>query len=89
MCIRDRDDFAVFAHVHPTGTLAGRMAMPASHATMTPEEHAKMMAAMAERIDGARVSFPYGFPSAGRYRLFVQVRHEGTVRTGVFDVDVR
>jgi len=83
-----RHDFDVFAHVHPTGTLGGRMAMPATHATMTPEEHAEHMRLMATRIEGGRVSFPYGFPSAGRYRLFVQVKHGGSVRTGVFDLDV-
>jgi hypothetical protein len=34
------------------------------------------------------VEFPYGFPSAGRYRIFIQMKHGGTVETGVFDVDV-
>jgi hypothetical protein len=35
------------------------------------------------------VEFPYGFPSAGRYRVFVQMKHGGTVETGVFDAEVR
>jgi hypothetical protein len=35
------------------------------------------------------VSFPYGFPASGRYRIFVQMKHESTVETGVFDADVR
>jgi hypothetical protein len=33
--------------------------------------------------------FPYGFPSAGRYRVFVQMKHGGTVETAVFDAEVR
>ena len=35
------------------------------------------------------VEFPYGFPSAGRYRVFIQMKHGNTVETGVFDADVR
>jgi hypothetical protein len=35
------------------------------------------------------VEFPYGFPSPGRYRIFIQMKHAATVETGVFDVDVR
>ena len=35
------------------------------------------------------VEFPYGFPSAGRYRIFIQMKHGNTVETGVFDEDVR
>jgi hypothetical protein len=35
------------------------------------------------------VEFPYGFPSPGRYRVFVQMKHGGTVETGVFDAEVR
>lgn len=35
------------------------------------------------------VSFPYGFPSPGRYRVFIQMKHGNTVETGVFDANVR
>ena len=35
------------------------------------------------------VSFPYGFPSAGDYRVFIQMKHGGTVETGVFDAKVQ
>jgi hypothetical protein len=33
----------------------------------------------------AEVSFPYGFPKPGYYRLFVQMKRGGTIETGVFD----
>jgi hypothetical protein len=35
------------------------------------------------------VGFPYGFPSAGRYRIFVQMKHGETIETGVFDAEVK
>jgi hypothetical protein len=33
--------------------------------------------------------FPWAFPKAGRYRIWVQFRREGTVRTAGFDVEVK
>ena len=35
------------------------------------------------------VEFPYGFPTAGRYRIFIQMKHGTTVETGVFDAEVK
>ena len=34
------------------------------------------------------VTFPYGFPTSGRYRIFLQMKHGATVETGVFDAEV-
>jgi hypothetical protein len=34
------------------------------------------------------VEFPYGFPSTGRYRIFIQMKHANMVETGVFDAEV-
>jgi len=34
------------------------------------------------------VDFPYGFPSPGRYRIFIQMKHRTTIETGAFDASV-
>jgi len=36
----------------------------------------------------AEVSFPYGFPKPGLYRIFIQVKRKGKIETGVFDAKV-
>jgi hypothetical protein len=81
-------DLSVFAHVHPSGTapmqsLALASAGLSDAASNPHEQHA------AHKAWPATVTFPYGFPSAGDYRVFVQVKRAGRVQTGVFDVRVQ
>jgi len=81
-------DLTVFAHVHPSGSIpmaalmllekpidSSGSAMPAMHGTH-------------EAALPAEVTFPYGFPEPGDYRLFVQIKRQGQVQTGVFDAHV-
>ncbi len=89
-----REDGGVFVHLHPMGTISmvaqrqferrsrgDTTLLPASADTLPVPMH-----------DGhepsGTVTFPYAFPSAGRYRLWVQVKVGGVVRTGAFDVTV-
>ena len=71
------DDASVFAHVHPDGSVP----MAALMLTKMPMQHA-------HGDVPAVVSFPYGFPKPGRYRIFVQMQRNGRPETGVFDVRV-
>jgi hypothetical protein len=78
-----RTDLSVFAHIHPSGSVP----MPALALTQPDNPHAGHMMAPEGALP-AEVSFPYGFPSPGAYRIFVQVKHGGTIETGVFDAEV-
>jgi hypothetical protein len=84
-----RDDFQVFAHVHPSGSAP--MAAVSMAAAQVSGGDAGGMAAMHAMHSGgmpAEVSFPWGFPQPGSYRIFVQVKRAGTVETGIFDTRV-
>src|SRR5262249_19532696 len=89
-----RSDGTAFAHTHPDGSAA----MPA--VTLASESQDLAMSGMygmvgsgAMNMGGepvaSTVAFPYGFPSAGVYRIFVQMKHGSTVETGVFDARVQ
>jgi hypothetical protein len=71
-----KEDGSVFAHVHPTGSVPMASVAVASEAAMM---------AMHETNPGPVVSFPYGVPTAGKYRIFVQMKRAGKVETGGFE----
>ena len=41
------------------------------------------------RVSSASLSFPYAFPKAGRYRIWVEVKRHGRILTGLFHADVQ
>ncbi len=86
-----RADGSVFAHLHPVGTIsmAAQEFFTAQAAretgTAAPMDHSQHLH---HGGTGNTVSFPYLFPRPGTYRLWVQVKVEGRVVTGVFDLEV-
>lgn len=91
-----KTDGSVFAHTHPDGSAAMPAVLLANgespeglSASDTPSAMPDMpgMEMHAAAIP-PEVGFPYGFPSAGRYRIFIQMKHGNTVETGVFDAEV-
>jgi len=88
-----RSDRSVFAHIHPDGSVAMaalELAQKNRHAPGSADlnESLRMAMQMPTGAISPEVSFPYGFPKAGEYRMFVQVKRAGHVETGVFDTEV-
>jgi hypothetical protein len=83
-----RSDLAVFAHIHPAGTAPMAALAMLQNAGTAPAAMAHAGMTMPEAGLPPDVSFPYAFPSPGRYRIFVQIKRSGKVETGVFDASV-
>lgn len=77
-----KSDQSVFAHIHPDSSAPMASLMIVQQDFGLPMDH------NAKPNPAAEVSFPYGFPQPGNYRLFVQVKRHGQIETGVFDAHV-
>ncbi len=89
-------DGTVFVHLHPAGSISmaaqQRFEADAGQGPRGPAMAMPMatMPGMAGAAGGpGTVRFPFVFPRAGDYRVFVQVKVAGTVETAAFDVTVR
>ena len=83
-------DDTVFAHVHPSGTvsMAAMMMAAAQNQSANPSTMPSMPGMNMDMSSGKilnTVSFPYGFPTTGAYRIFVQMKHGETIETAAFD----
>jgi hypothetical protein len=95
-----RSDLGVFAHVHPAGSvsmaalelaqvgIAGD-AVSRQESMSTPMATTMSMPMLQTGPLPPEVRFPYGFPQAGDYRIFVQIKRGGRVETGSFDAHVQ
>jgi hypothetical protein len=92
-----RDDASVFVHLHPAGTIS----MASQMAFMMRQPGDTVIGTLGKRLSAAEmstmqhapvtvgtVSFPYAFPKAGNYRIWVQVKLNGKVTTAAFDTRV-
>lgn len=97
----NRKDGQVFLHVHPVGmvSMAAMEALAREGSGQSPPSRSPAMGPMAggsaeeagTAMAPARgtVHFPFVAPTAGPYRMWVQVKVAGRVVTRAFDVDVR
>jgi len=85
-------DMSVFAHVHPAGSVsmaALELARTGAGASGEVQAGMPMAMPMSSAPLPPLVSFPYGFPRPGNYRIFVQIKRAGQVQTGEFDARVQ
>jgi hypothetical protein len=83
-----RMDGEVFVHLHPVGmiSMAAQAALDPDAVPLSSESGHPNAHAEGQRT--AELRFPLVVPAAGRYRIWVQVRHAGEIRTVAFDATI-
>ena len=93
-----RSDGSVFVHLHPMGTISmaaqerllrRERGDTALHGEAQPSSEGGHAGHAAPVSYPGMLSFPFAFPKPGAYRVWVQVKRAGTVRTAAFDAAVR
>lgn len=89
-----RADGKVFAHLHPTGnfSMAAQQFFDSKAGQNPLRTHggSDAFCGAAGGVGGpGTFSLPYEFPTAGNFRLWVQIKTAGQVQTGVFDATVQ
>jgi hypothetical protein len=95
-----RDDGTVFTHLHPSGSFSmaaqqlfelraeGKAPLKIASSKADPLCRLPPPNASTNAVPYEEIAFPYAFPKPGAYRLWAQVKVQGEVLTGVFDVNV-
>ena len=81
-----RQDGTVFTHLHPLGTIS-----MAAQQVFAKRDASGALLSSYDVLCGkpsSEVQFPYAFPKAGRYRVWVQARSAGEIVTTPFDFQV-
>jgi hypothetical protein len=80
-------DGSVFTHLHPLGSIS-----MASQKRFAEREHARYLANQSLDLlcspASPALSFPYAFPKTGLYRLWLQTKLQGQIRTVAYNVTV-
>ncbi len=100
-----RSDGGVFAHLHPTGnySMAAQMVFDAKLAKETGTTNMDGMMRMPDGTimrasamgspngggDSSSITLPYEFPTTGDYRVWVQIKSGGEIKTAIFDATVK
>lgn len=81
-------DYSVFAHLHPSGT-PSMSAFEMGNSTLSIGSAVDDPIHGAKEITGAELSFPFGFPQPGNYRVVLQFRDSKQIYSAAFDFSVQ
>jgi hypothetical protein len=86
---RERGDTAMLDSAAIAAAMQSAEAHPMPSLAISVDKHASAHGAMTtDASESTPLAFPFAFPTAGAYRVFVQVKRHGIVETTAFDVNV-